>query len=408
MKIWIAYLFKVWRREFKLVFKDPGVMLFFFALPTLYPIVYTLIYNPEIVEKITVAVVDNSRTAMSRELVRSVDAMQSADVIGYASDMGEARRWMAEKKCYGVMEIPADYTQRIGRGEQAVANFYCDTSLLLRYRALLFGLTTLQIDVNGDLRQETLASLGMAGEAMEGSKSVEINPVIYGDTSQGFASFVMPGILVLILQQSLVLGVTMLAGGRAERRRRFGGVDPEDYPDAPASTKVLGRMFCYFVLYAPMLLYTLHFIPAMFNLPDAGHLWEYWLFIMPMIVASAFFGETIGVFVTERESSMLVVVFTSVLFLFLSGLTWPRYALSGFWTVISDLIPATWGVEGFIRMSSDGAALYQQGHCYLMLWVLAAGYFLTSWILTRYYMHTARIARSVKRPLTPSDDLIEY
>ena len=36
---WFTGLFEVWRREFRLVFTDAGVLLFFFALPTLYPVV---------------------------------------------------------------------------------------------------------------------------------------------------------------------------------------------------------------------------------------------------------------------------------------------------------------------------------------------------------------------------------
>ena len=36
----------VFAREFRLIFGDVGVMLFFIALPLAYPIAYTLIYNP--------------------------------------------------------------------------------------------------------------------------------------------------------------------------------------------------------------------------------------------------------------------------------------------------------------------------------------------------------------------------
>ncbi len=63
---WLKSLFMVWRCETRLVFSDMGVLLFFFALPLAYPIVYTLIYNPEIVEESPVVVVDRSRTAESR------------------------------------------------------------------------------------------------------------------------------------------------------------------------------------------------------------------------------------------------------------------------------------------------------------------------------------------------------
>lgn len=77
IKEWFTAMYKVWRREFRLVFGDAGVLLFFFGLPLLYPIVYTLIYNPEIASDIPVAVVDECRTAQSRELTRAADATQA-------------------------------------------------------------------------------------------------------------------------------------------------------------------------------------------------------------------------------------------------------------------------------------------------------------------------------------------
>ena len=72
---------------------------------------------------------------------------------------------------------------------------------------------------------------------------------------------------------------------------------------------------------------------------------------------------------------MLVVVFSSVVFLFLSGLTWPRYAMNPLWVLIGDAVPATWGVEGFVRINSDSGSLAEQGRPLGMLWLLSAVYF---------------------------------
>ena len=94
-------------------------------------------------------------------------------------------------------------------------------------------------------------------------------------------------------------------------------------------------------------------------------------------------GITLGSLVTERETSLLVVVFTSVVFLFLSGITWPRYAMPEFWRLVGDCVPATWGVEAFVRINSNGATLAEESFPYTMLWVLSAAYTLTAIIITR-------------------------
>ena len=373
---------KVWRREYYLVFHDAGVMLFFFFLTVAYPLVYTFIYNPEIVENIPIAVVDNSRSEESRKLTRMIDATQGIEVWDYATNMEEAHRMENNHEVYGILEIPSDYARRIGRQEQGVVTFYCEMSLLLRYRTCLTALTDVQLAAGADIRQQTLDMIGLPAQEM-GGMPIESEALMLGDPTQGFASFIMPGVLVLILQQSMLLGITMLAAGIKERRRRNGGIDPESIPAGPLTT-IWGKTLCYITLYLPICVYVLDLVPIMFNLPHIGDFREMYLFIFPMLLATAFLGQTISVFVTERESSMLVIVFTSVVFLFISGLTWPRYAMNSLWTWVGDAIPATWGIEGFIRMNSNGGPLWEQSHPYMMLWLLCAIYMVTAWLVTHF------------------------
>lgn len=376
---WFADVGRVWAREFNLVFHDIGILLFFIALPLFYPIVYTLIYNPEVPTDIAVAVVDNCRTSASRELARKVDATSAMKVIGYASSLSEAREWMADKACYGILEIPSDYSKRIGRHEQVVVPFYNDMSLLLRYRSFMSAMTEIQLATGAEIRAEIVSRAGLPASGM-GSNPVDSQAFFLGDTEQGFASFVIPGIIILILQQSLILGVTMLAGTAAERRRRNRGVDPLEVR-SPVSASLVGKALCYLAVYIPMTIYVLHFIPVMFDLPHIGGALDYFAFILPMIIASVFFGITVSAIVKEREMSLLVVVFTSVVFLFLSGLTWPRYAMSEFWYWTGNLVPAVWGLEGFIRINSTGATLAQNSTPWLALWALSIFYFMTAWLV---------------------------
>ena len=109
-----------------------------------------------------------------------------------------------------------------------------------------------------------------------------------------------------------------------------------------------------------------------------------------MLLATTFLGQTLQVFVRERETSLLVIVFSSLVFLFLSGLTWPRYAFNKFWLMVSDLVPATWGVEGFIRINGNAATLPEISRYYWSLWALVGLYFVTALILRIYISGTRR------------------
>lgn len=138
---WFDAMARVFRREWSNIFSDLGVMLFFIALPLGYPIIYTLIYNPEVITDMPIAVVDLSRTADSRSLVQSISAAPSVEVYANCSNMAEAKDLFGQNKVFAIVEIPADYARSLGRGEQATVPVYMQMSLLLRYRTLLSTLT---------------------------------------------------------------------------------------------------------------------------------------------------------------------------------------------------------------------------------------------------------------------------
>lgn len=375
---WFLEMCRVTRRQYRLIFTDMGVMLFFFVLPLAYPVLYALIYNPEVTRDMPVAVVDNCRTEKSREFIRHADAAPTMKIVGYASDIAEARRWMDEHRVYGVFLIPEDYSRRLGRGEQGVIDFYADMALLLRYRNFLESLTSLQMATCTQLRNEGMGLIGFSNS----TQNVEARSYFLGDTQQGFASFIMPAIVVLILQQSMLLGIGMLYGNSRDRRRRNRGYDPMELDVSP-SAMIIGQALCYLSLYIPATYYILHFIPEIFAFPHIGNVWQYMSFIFPMLLATAFLGISLQGLMTERESPFIVVVFTSVVFLFLSGITWPRYAMNDFFLALGDIVPATWGVEGFVRMNSNGADLSQQTTAYHWLWGLSAFFFVTAYFVTR-------------------------
>ena len=106
LKRFFRYFKEVYAREFKLIFHDEGIILFLTFLPLGYPIIYSLIYNPELVRDVKMVVVDHDRSAKSRQFVRMMDATQNTYIIGYAADLPEARRAMDSHDCFGIMEIP--------------------------------------------------------------------------------------------------------------------------------------------------------------------------------------------------------------------------------------------------------------------------------------------------------------
>lgn len=373
---------RVFANYFTIIFKDSGVPIFFIILPLVYPLIYTLIYNKEVVQDIPIAVVDNSRTAASRHIVQTAAASPAIKIYDYAVDMSEAKRLIAEGRVYGIMEIPSDYSKDIGAGTTAHVTFYSDMSLLMRYRAFTAAMTEIQMKVDTEITMQRLSSLGASSYMSGSALPVASESNFLGNVQQGFASFVIPGIVILVLQQSMLLGIGMLEGTARERRRRNGGIDPLDVQNVPVMAVVWGKALCCFVLYIALAIYNVRIVPWMFDLPMYGDPVHYMLFLVPFLLSVAFMGQSLAPLMRERESPFLVLVVTSVIFLFLSGLTWPRFATCSLLRAIGNILPSTWGINGFVCINNNGATLSQVSTSYIWLWCLTLLYMAIACIVT--------------------------
>lgn len=378
----LGQLFHVYRHEFYLTFHDGGILLFFLFLPLAYPILYSLIYNPELVRDVKMVVVDHDMTATSRELVRRIDACQEAYVIGYAADLNEGRRAMDSHECYAILEIPEGFERRIGRLETGNAVMYCEMSLLLRYRGFLVAATNVAMDMGGEITAERIDEIAPLAGTLAPDQLMPIGNVSMGNIENGFDSFIMPGIVILILHQCLILATCMAGGAKREDPHLIGYRPVNEMPSV--SMTMIGQMLCYITIIFVPSIFLYHYVPMIFKFPMAGNPFLEMAFLLPMVIAALSLGFIIQGFVAQRESVFIFWVVTSVMFLFLSGLTWPRFAMPGFWKAVSDLVPATWGMEGFIRMNTNGATISQVAHPYIFLWIQAVAYFGVAYCVHRW------------------------
>ncbi|MBC8619134.1 ABC transporter permease [Parabacteroides faecis] len=380
--------FFIWKDELKNVFKDSGVMIFFFLVPFVYPLLYAFIYNNEVVHNAKMVVVDQSDSYLSREYIRKVDATADVKVVAVCADMEEAKRMLDEKKAYGILYFPSEFSKNIHKGKQATVSLYCDMSALLFYKAFLLATTEVSLEIGKELQAQNNPSSTIEQE------KITINPIPYEsvalfNSQNGFASFLVPAILILVIQQTLILGIGML-GGTAREKNRFHSLVPISRHFNGTLRIVFGKSLTYILLYVVVCIWALAVVPKLFSLPQVGEPWTVMLFVLPYLFASIFLSMTLSGFMTSRESPMLVFVFTSVILLFISGVSWPKEAIPPFWKAIGYLFPSTPGIQGFIRINTAGATLNEVAHEYRTLWVQAGVYFITSCMIYRYQIMRSR------------------
>ena len=384
----IAGLFHVCKEELKAVFKDQGVLIFFILVPIAYPLLYTFIYTGEVVREVPTAVVDMSKSSMSREFLRHADATPDIAIKSYCSDMEEAKLLLKKEQVYGIIYIPESFSRDIARGEQTRVSVFCDMSGMLYYKAILVAATEASLQMNKDIK------IQRAGNTTNRQDEITASPIRYEainlfNPQNGYASFLIPAVLILIIQQTLLLGIG-LSAGTARENNRFRDLVPI-YREYQGTLRiVLGKSAAYFMIYAVISAYILCLVPKWFSLVQTAQPATLLAFVLPYVLACIFFAMTCSIFIHHREACMMIYVFTSVPLLFISGVSWPSSAIPAFWKAVSYIFPSTFGVNGFIRINSMGAELADVRTEYIVLWIQAGIYFLTTCLV---YRHQIRLSR---------------
>lgn len=381
-------MFHVWCQEFHLTLKDIGVVIFFFVVPLLYPLLYSYIYSEEVVREVPVLVVDESRTSLSREYLRKLDATPDADIRAYCANMDEAKEMLRERKAYGILYIPRDFSRQLHRGEASTVTLFCDMSGLLYYKALMISNTEVSLSLNKDIK------INRIGHSTEREEELAAYPISYANVplfnhAGGFASFVLPGVLILILQQTLILGIGLSAGTTREHNR-FHQLIPQHRHYQLTFPIVLGKALCYLLIYAAVASYVLGMVPYIFSLNQIGNPPTLVLFVLPYLLACIFFAMTCTIVIRNRETVMLIFVFSSVPLLFLSGISWPGSAIPDFWRYFSYLFPSTFGINGYVKIHNMGAELQQVRTEYTALWIQAVVYFISACLVYRRQIEMSR------------------
>lgn len=378
----------IWRKEMRSVIRDEGVLIFFIIVPLLYPLVYSWAYDNEVVRDVPVAVVDLSNSHTSRQFIRRCDASPEVKVAYHCTSIDEARQLVGHQVVRGILYFPTDFEQTLGRGQQTKMSLFCDMSMMLTYKAIYSTAMNVSQDMNADI-QVAISSPPTDQEDRILTQPLDFEDVQMFNTTGGYGNFILPCVLILILQQTLLLGIG-LSAGTARENNRYQDLVPVSRHYNGMYRIVFGKSLCYLMIFSVMAAYVTLIVPRIFGFTSIPQAPDLFALMLPYLLASIFFGMLFSCIIRYRENVILLVVFTSLPFLFLAGVSWPESSIPAIWRGISYLVPSTFGVRGFVRISSMGATLNDVRNEYIWLWIQVIVYFFATCAVYKYQLISAR------------------
>lgn len=381
IKSGLADISSVILNEFKTISGSFSIVLVLMGGIFMYGLLYNYMYAPDLVRNVPVVVVDNSKTPLSREYVRLLDATSQVSVIATGEDFPEAKELMKMDEAAGILYLPYDFTDRVSRGDESVFIMYETTSAFLYYLAMQEASAGSMLALNDRFRPEMAVFLPAKDVAqLSAVQPIKVAGTALYNSTEGYGTYLIPAVLIVIMFQTLLMVIGMISG--EERQCRL----LQNYqPTLTQAFRIItGKTVVYTFLYAIFAFFLLGLIPLIFDLPDIGNAWNIIMLLIPFLMASSFFGLSVSIFFTDSDAPLLMIAFFSVGLIFLSGVSYPLELMPWYWKFSHYLIPAAPATLAYVKLNSMGASIAEIHTEYITLWMQCAVYFVLACLAYRY------------------------
>jgi len=343
--------------ELKTIFSDSGALLILFFAVFAYPLAYSIAYKNNVVRDIPVTIVDLDKTGASRQLIRMIDATKELSVNQEVGSFQEAKQLFWDGDSKGIILIPEDFEKNLSKGFQTSVSVYCDASYFLIYKETLSGTIQATGTLSAGVEIKRLLAAGSSEEqAIRQRDPMPAKFYNLYNPAGSYGSSIMPGMILIILQQTLLIGIGMI-GGAGKERRNNQEIKPGVRVRQGMFSVVFGKGLAYFLIYIPNIAFTLVYLSRWFGFPDKGYFTDVCILLVPYLFSVIFLGLMISMLFHRREHSIMALVFFSPIVLFLSGLSWPKTAIPHLLSLIAQIFPSTTMIPACIRVRTMGVPI---------------------------------------------------
>lgn len=343
-----------------------------------YGFLYNLLYNTNVYKEAPIAIVDMSQSDLSRHFIDYIDATQQVEVVVKTQNFDEAKRMVIEREIVGFLYIPSELKEEIMKGNQAQCVVYGSTLSFLEYLNIYEAVNFASLEVNSELLPEVIESLNIVDILfIANDKAVNIVSEPLYNVSEGYGTYLIPPVMVIIIFQTLMITVAMRCGEENSTRLR----DEKTASLGHSAKIVLGKAFTNVMIYSVFSVFFLGLLPLIFNLPHLGDSIDIIIMMIPYLFASVFFCLTLSPFFSDSDMPLFIIVFMSVPLVFLSGISYPLELMPWHWRILHYLIPTAPATLAFVKLDCMGGDLSNIRTEMMILWIQCAVYFVTALII---------------------------
>lgn len=379
------------RKEFRHVLRDRVTLALIVLFPTAQLVLFGYAINQD-VRDVPTALVDQSDTALSRQIVGQLEATQGIEIVERTRDEDYARSLLRRGAVRVVLVVPPDFTRSYYRGRGAQISVLVDATDPTRARAVgaaaegladQYNLRFQLFLVGGEeatFRAPRLRSSFGAEPELVKTEFLNFAVLNLHNPELRTALFVVPALLGVILTTTMIL-MTALALVRERERGSF-----EFLIATPVrrSELMAGKIMPYIGIGFIQILIVLISGLVLFEVPIVGRLVDVCLASLVFIAANLALGLVISSLTSTQYQATQLAFFFFLPSVLLSGFMFPFEAMPVPAQWLGEMLPLT----HFIRISRAvllrGSTLFEQaGEVGAMLLFAIVGFTLATRLFSK-------------------------
>ncbi len=363
------------RREAGIIAHDKDLIVILLLAPMFYAFFYGSIYWYKSERDIPIVVVDQDHSSASREFIRRLDAHPLLHVEYASPEMGEAEKQIYSRAAEAIVYIPSGFEERIKKRRGGDVRAFVNNSRFLVGNDITKALNEVAFSYGGEIRAIAFEASGIdkpQTAPMINPIEPEMKPLF--STTESYGDFLIPGLLIIILHQTLFMGLSESIA--KERHNRSLGELSAKSKKSLASA-LIGKGTFYLLLYTAYTLFffVVHF--SLFHVNLKGNLVALGVLTMLMYLSAILIGGFFASFFPSKIVALQFTIFTTYPIFLLSGYSWPLASMPLLVRSLAYLLPTTPYLQAFVRITQMGAGWHHiLPEFFQLLGLFAAGLFL--------------------------------
>ncbi|WP_226689544.1 ABC transporter permease [Ruegeria arenilitoris] len=329
-----------------------------FAMVVMIPLIQLLLFGYAIntnLRHVPVALVDQSRTELSRTLAQIVQATQVVTITEELTSPQEAERAITESRVRAALIIPQDVSHRLARSPSVglgLPDATNQTSSRPVAHWIVDGSDTMVASAIKSLRTMPLTEL-LKQPPNRQVPTFEVT--LYFNPEQRSAVNIVPGLVGVILTMTMIL----FTSAAIVRERERGNMEMLINTPIKSIELMIGKIIPYIFLGLLQVAIILGIGHMLFDVPINGGLGVLLVVTLLFIIASLSLGLVISTLAQNQLQSMQMTIFVLLPSILMSGFMFPFDGMPRPVQIIAQVLPATHFMDMIRGVVLRDASLYE-------------------------------------------------